>query len=211
MCKKLNILFTLIIFSNCSEINTTDLVEPDCINKDTVTCNKENTQYRESKSLLMSKEDISSVHPIILPGAPGEASQTIDPITATNIASTSYVKADVSFLQAMIVHHKQAIIMSKLAGKRTNNKIIIDLANRIDSSQEDEIKFMENWLESREEKISFKSEHHHKHMDMVGMATAKELEELKESESTDFDKLFIQLMIAHHDGCLLYTSDAADE
>tara|TARA_Y100001970_G_scaffold6943_2_gene7975 strand:+ start:32275 stop:34548 length:2274 start_codon:yes stop_codon:yes gene_type:complete len=207
MCKKLNILFTLIIFSNCSEINTTDLVEPDCINKDTVTCNKENTQYRESKSLLMSKEDISSVHPIILPGAPGEASQTIDPITATNIASTSYVKADVSFLQAMIVHHKQAIIMSKLAGKRTNNKIIIDLANRIDSSQEDEIKFMENWLESREEKISFKSEHHHKHMDMVGMATAKELEELKESESTDFDKLFIQLMIAHHDGALEMVKD----
>ena len=38
-----------------------------------------------------------------------------------------------------------------MADKRTNNKIIIDLANRINSSQEDEINFMENWLVSREE------------------------------------------------------------
>ena len=90
-----------------------------------------------------------------MPGAPGEESQRIDPITATNIASTSYVKADVNFLQGMIVHHKQAIQMSNMADKRTNNKIIIDLANRIDSSQEDEINFMENWLVSREEKISY--------------------------------------------------------
>ena len=49
-------------------------------------------------------------HPIILPGAPGEKSQRIDPTTATNIASTSYVKADVNFLQGMIEHHKQAIL-----------------------------------------------------------------------------------------------------
>ena len=41
--------------------------------------------------------------------------------------------------------------MSKLAKKRTNNKTILDLANRIDVSQEDEINFMESWLKSRKE------------------------------------------------------------
>ena len=54
----------------------------------------------------------------------------------------------------MIVHHQQAIVMSNMASKRTNNKTIIDLANRIDASQEDEINFMENWLKLRGEDIS---------------------------------------------------------
>ena len=57
-------------------------------------------------------ENISS-HSIIQPGAPGEDSKTLDPLEATNIAGTSYVQADVDFLQGMIVHHQQAILMSE--------------------------------------------------------------------------------------------------
>ena len=49
----------------------------------------------------------------------------------------------------MIVHHRQAILMSKFAKDRTNNKNILDLANRIESSQDDEIEFMQNWLLER--------------------------------------------------------------
>ena len=58
-------------------------------------------------------ENISS-HSIIQPGAPGEDSKTLDPVEATNIAGSSYVQADVDFLQGMIVHHQQAILMSCL-------------------------------------------------------------------------------------------------
>ena len=89
--------------------------------------------------------------PIIQPGAPGEDSKILDPNIASNIAGASYVEADVNFLKGMIIHHQQAIVMSQLADKRTNNKTIIDLANRIDVSQEDEINFMESWLNSRKE------------------------------------------------------------
>ena len=166
----------------------------------------------------------SNVAPIILPGAPGEESKNLDAEDATNIANTSYIEADVSFLQGMIVHHEQAILMSSMVGKRTNNPTIVDLADRIDASQEDEISFMEGWLKDRGENVPEENEHsmmdhhgmdhhdmgHHDmsmHLDMVGMASPKQLKELENSKSTDFDRLFLQLMIAHHDGALEMVKD----
>ena len=101
--------------------------------------------------ILIPNHSFANNAPIIQPGAPGENSKILDPALASNIAGASYVEADVRFLEGMITHHKQAIVMSKLAKKRTNNKTILDLANRIDVSQEDEINFMESWLESRKE------------------------------------------------------------
>ena len=103
----------------------------------------------------------------------------------------------------MIIHHQQAVLMSSLAGKRTNNETIVDLAKRIDASQEDEINFMESWLYDRGENKK-DIPHHNMHMDMgmAGMATPKQLEDLKNTKATDFDRLFLQLMIAHHDGAL---------
>ena len=103
----------------------------------------------------------------------------------------------------MIIHHQQAVLMSSLAGKRTNNETIVDLAKRIDASQEDEINFMESWLYDRG-KNKKDIPHHNMHMDMgmAGMATPKQLEDLKNTKATDFDRLFLQLMIAHHDGAL---------
>ena len=154
-------------------------------------------------SFLISASFLFSDPTIIQPGAPGEASKTLDPQAASNIADTSYIKADVKFLQGMIIHHQQAILMSSMADKRTNNKTIVDLAKRIDVSQEDEINFMESWLYDRGENKK-DIPHHNMHMDMgmAGMATPKQLEDLKNTKATDFDRLFLQLMIAHHDGAL---------
>ena len=154
-------------------------------------------------SFLISASFVFSDPIIIQPGAPGEASKILDPQAASNIADTSYIKADVKFLQGMIIHHQQAILMSSMADKRTNNETIVDLAKRIDVSQEDEINFMESWLYDRGENKK-DMPHHHMHMDMgmAGMATPKQLEDLKNTKATDFDRLFLQLMIAHHDGAL---------
>ena len=154
-------------------------------------------------SFLISASFVFSDPIIIQPGAPGEASEILDPQAASNIADTSYIKADVKFLQGMIIHHQQAILMSSMADKRTNNETIVDLAKRIDVSQEDEINFMESWLYDRGENKK-DMPHHHMHMDMgmAGMATPKQLEDLKNTKATDFDRLFLQLMIAHHDGAL---------
>ena len=158
-------------------------------------------------TFLMGDFAFADNAPIIQPGAPGENSKKLDPETATSIAMTSHIDADIKFLQGMIVHHQQAIVMSKLAAKRTNNKTIIDLANRIDLSQVDEINFMESWLSSRNQNAYEMHHKDHMHMSMSGMATPAQIESLKNSNSTDFDRLFLQLMIKHHDGAL----DMVDE
>ena len=91
--------------------------------------------------------------PIVQPGAPGQSTRDLDPETAIAIANSSYTPADVNFLQGMIIHHHQAMIMSDMATDRTNSKSILDLAGRIDVSQEDEINFMQTWLREREENV----------------------------------------------------------
>ena len=158
-----------------------------------------------SSQLLVANNNENA--PIIQPGAPGYPSKVLNESEATNIANTSYINADVKFLQGMIVHHEQAILMSEMADIRTNNKTILDLAKRIDASQKDEINFMESWLKDRDEfnKISNNSHQNHKmhaSMNMEGMATPKQLDDLRNSNSTDFDRLFLKLMINHHDGAL---------
>ena len=144
---------------------------------------------------------------IIQPGAPGKPSIILNQDEATNIANSSYTKADVNFLQGMIVHHDQAVLMSRLAEDRTNNKTIVDLAKRIESSQIDEINFMRSWLKERNENAFHDHENHHMHMKMMGMASEKQLKDLKNSKSTKFDRLFLSLMIAHHDGALEMVKD----
>ena len=157
-----------------------------------------------SNNMLFSNED-SLDAPIIQPGAPGEPSKSLNKEDATNIANTSYIKADVNFLQGMIIHHEQAIVMSNMAENRTNNKVILELAKRIEISQEDEINFMGSWLKERDEyetKINSHNHMDHMHIKMVGMASKIQLDKLEMSDSSDFDRLFLQLMIAHHDGAL---------
>ena len=140
---------------------------------------------------------------IVNPGAPGKPTENIDPETAIAIANTSYTNADVSFLQGMIVHHNQALIMSELAPTRTNSPSIIDLAGRIEASQEDEMNFMDGWLEERGENVSMGMDHSMgMHVKMAGMASPQQLKQLEESDGTTFDRLFLNLMINHHDGAI---------
>ena len=192
--KFLLLVFMILFFHGCSEDSKSE--SPDLSETEDVLLSYE-----------LSIEERSLTHPIILPGAPGEDSKLIDAEAATNIAITTYVDADVNFLQGMILHHQQAIVMSNMADKRTNNKTIVDLANRIDASQEDEISFMENWLNLRDEDISINHSDHHMQIGMAGMASKSQLKELEKSESTDFDRLFLQLMISHHDGALKMVKD----
>ena len=93
--------------------------------------------------------------------------------------------------------------MSEMAPARTNNQTILDLAGRIDISQTDEIDFMKNWLVDRGQSIPDPSMddmmHQHK---MMGMATPEQMMQLEASNSTDFDRLYLNLMIKHHDGAI---------
>ena len=154
-------------------------------------------------TLMLGYASVNAEVPILQPGAPGNPTKELDPETAIAIADSSYTAADVEFLQGMIVHHYQAFLMSEMAPSRTNNQTILDLAGRIDASQIDEIDFMENWLTDRGKSIPDPSlmghSHHHK---MMGMATLEQMNKLEASNSTDFDRLYLNLMIRHHDGAI---------
>ena len=154
-------------------------------------------------TLMIGYASVNAEVPILQPGAPGNPTKELDPETAIAIADSSYTAADVEFLQGMIVHHYQAFLMSEMAPSRTNNQTILDLAGRIDASQIDEIDFMENWLTDRGKSIPDPTlmghSHHHK---MMGMATPEQMNKLEASNSTDFDRLYLNLMIRHHDGAI---------
>jgi len=154
-----------------------------------------------------------SAVPILQPGAPGEATRELDAETAVNIANSSYTVADVDFMQDMIIHHHQALVMSRLAAQSTNNQAILDLAGRIDVSQKDEISFMQDWLQKREEQVPDPTTEHseHTHHTMIGMATPEQMTQLAESKSTDFDRLFLTLMIDHHDGAIKMVEELREQ
>lgn len=151
--------------------------------------------------------------PIVQPGAPGQPSQALDADTAIAIADSSYSSADVHFMQGMILHHHQALLMSRLASDRTNNENVLDLAGRIDVSQDDEITLMQDWLKERSEMVPDPADHHSGQMGhgMVGMATEEQMTNLANSKSINFDELFLSLMITHHDGAIKMVKELRDQ
>ncbi|MEM6820273.1 MAG: DUF305 domain-containing protein [Pseudomonadota bacterium] len=151
--------------------------------------------------------------PIVQPGAPGETPRTLSADEATEIADTSYTPDDVRFMQGMIPHHEQALEMARLVAERTNNADVVDIAGRIESSQGDEIEFMNGWLSDRSEASPEADGHHsmHMHHQMAGMASPEQMAALADASGTDFDRLFLELMITHHEGALKMVEDLLEQ
>ncbi|HSR69794.1 MAG TPA: DUF305 domain-containing protein [Acidobacteriota bacterium] len=151
--------------------------------------------------------------PIVKPGAPGQPPRELSAEEAVKIADTSFTPADVQFMQDMIPHHHQAIEMAWLVAERTNRQALVDAAGRIKASQDDEIKFMQQWLSRRGQKVPDPTAHHDMHTShkMAGMASPEQMAELAASKGTDFDRLFLKLMITHHEGAVTMVEDLLDQ
>jgi uncharacterized protein (DUF305 family) len=142
--------------------------------------------------------------PIINPGPPGAPVRELSADEAVRIAVTSFSPDDVRFVQDMIPHHHQALQMAELAPDRTNTPAILEAASRINASQKDEIAFMQQWLRERGQDVPDPAAHHAMHVShgMAGMATPEQMAELAASKATAFDRLFLSLMIKHHEGAV---------
>jgi len=142
--------------------------------------------------------------PIVQPGAPGDAARNLTAEEAIEIANTSHSPDDTLFMQDMIPHHHQAVEMAALAADRTNRQELLDVAGRIDASQLDEIEFMQQWLSDRGEDVPEPTAHDAMHTshDMAGMASPDQMAALARADGTAFDALFLELMIAHHEGAV---------
>jgi uncharacterized protein (DUF305 family) len=151
--------------------------------------------------------------PIVQPGAPGDQPRRLSAEEAIELADTSYTQADAQFVRDMIPHHHQAIEMAALVGDRTNRQELLDAAGRIDASQADEIAFMQSWLRERGEHVPEPTAHAAMHTShtMAGMATPAQMAALGAAEGTDFDRLFLELMITHHEGAVTMVEELLDQ
>jgi uncharacterized protein (DUF305 family) len=142
---------------------------------------------------------------IVQPGAPGEASRTVAAQPATGIRHTA---ADTAFMQGMIGHHAQALEMVALLKTQTSSQEMKMLALRIEVSQNDEIRMMQTWLRSHGEAVP---DEHAMHMHdatlMPGMLTPDQMAQLTAAKGTEFDRLFLEFMIQHHEGALVMVKD----
>ena len=142
--------------------------------------------------------------PLVQPGAPGEATRPIATAAATDLSGVEATAADVEFMQGMIGHHAQALEMTALLYERTERQSMRLLAQRIDVSQADEIGMMQGWLEARDESVPQGDEHHqHAGMLMPGMLTPEQMAELGAERGSEFDRLFLEQMIMHHQGAVI--------
>lgn len=120
---------------------------------------------------------------------------------ASGIAAAS--EASIRFVHGMLAHHAQALEMAALVPSRSTNETIRLLAERIDVSQRDEIALMTRWLERRGAPVPGPDGAHAQHGDMPGMLTPADMQRLAGASGTAFDRLFLELMIRHHEGALV--------
>jgi len=171
--------------------------------------------------LIFATGAMAQQAPIVQPGAPGQASRTLEGREASRIADNRYSADDVKFMQDMILHHAQAFERAMLVSDRTNTRAISDIAGRINASQADEIAFMQGWLRERGETLlapgqghamaemdhSDAMADHAAHAGMPGMATTEQLAALAAAQGPAFDRLFLERMIAHHEGAVRMVAD----
>jgi uncharacterized protein (DUF305 family) len=116
-----------------------------------------------------------------------------------------YTKADVEFMQGMIAHHAQAIVMSRMAESHGANPQVLKLSNKIDQSQVPEIRIMQAWLQRNKQFAPDTSAWHN--MMMAGMLTPAQLKQLDAAKGVEFDRAYLRLMIQHHVGALKMVED----
>jgi uncharacterized protein (DUF305 family) len=129
----------------------------------------------------------------------------------TDSARTRFTEADVEFMNGMIGHHAQALVMAGFAPTHGASPQIHTLAARIINAQQDEIVRMQQWLRDRgrpapevmiqgsEMMIHGAGEHV---MHGPGMLTPEQIAELDRARGPDFDRLFLTYMIQHHRGAV---------
>lgn len=121
---------------------------------------------------------------------------------------TAAHEADKQFVRMMIPHHYQALVMSRLAPDRSSDDELLALAERIETAQSGEIGMMQAWQQRNGLPVTDAQESYERVLDQpdlveeMGMATREEIQELQTLQGTEFDILFLQLMIPHHEGAI---------
>ncbi|WP_432545660.1 DUF305 domain-containing protein [Kineococcus sp. SYSU DK004] len=113
-------------------------------------------------------------------------------------------EADVEFAQAMLVHHEGAVEMAQLAPGSTEDPEVLDLASRIEAAQQPEMELMRGWLQAWGAEMGGTDPHgaHGDHSSMPGMTTPEQMTQLREATGAEFDRMFLEMMVEHHEGAV---------
>jgi uncharacterized protein (DUF305 family) len=103
--------------------------------------------------------------------------------TPTATPAESFNDADVRFAQEMIPHHGQALDMARLAAERSANEEVKKLAGRIEVPQAT-------------------GDHAAMGHSMPGMMSVEEMAELEQASGRKLDRMFLEMMIRHHQGAI---------
>jgi len=120
----------------------------------------------------------------------------------------AYTPADVHFIAGMIGHHAQAIQMAGWCASHDASPSLRPLCERIVVGQNDEIAFAQRWLRERGEYVPPADPRGHimqgsdMPMLMPGMLTPQQMAQLDAARGREFDRLFLQYMIMHHQGAI---------
>jgi len=123
-------------------------------------------------------------------------------------SAPAYTAADVAFMSGMIAHHAQAVQIAGWAPSHGANAGVRKLCERIVVAQQDEIALAQNWLRDRHEHAPPADPRGHMMpgmdhpMRMPGMLSPQQMAQLDSARGGAFDRLFLQLMIQHHEGAV---------
>jgi len=144
--------------------------------------------------------------------------------TQARAQAAPHAEADARFIHGMIGHHQQALEMTALVPDRSARPDVRLMSERIDVSQRSEIERMHQWLRARRLVADSAAHHAHAghaavggahaghgaavgHAGMPGMATPEEMARLAAASGAEFDRLFLELMIRHHEGALVMVAE----
>jgi uncharacterized protein (DUF305 family) len=153
---------------------------------------------------------------VVQPERPGEDASTTAPEDFEGPPSTGeWNQADVTFVTSMIGHHLQALDMAALAPERAQAPDVGAFAERVTAAQGPEIHALAAWLQERELPVPAEVEsldgtgprvpdtgHDHEHDGMAGMLSPEQMTALEAATGDEFDRLFLEGMIQHHQGAL---------
>ncbi|MFV2021557.1 DUF305 domain-containing protein [Micromonospora sp. LOL_023] len=136
-------------------------------------------------------------------GAAGEAVPAATAPTES-VAVHTPNGTDVAFARDMIPHHRQAMEMADLAVDRAGSAEVRTLADQIRQAQDPEITQMAGWLTEWGQPLPSPGQYtgQDEHHGMPGMMTGAEMAALAGAAGAEFDRLFLDMMIRHHEGAV---------
>jgi uncharacterized protein (DUF305 family) len=135
-----------------------------------------------------------------------DMSQTQTSTSADSAGQAEHNDQDITFAQGMIPHHQQAVDMATMAAEKATNGQVKDLASRIEGAQAPEIQqltdMLDQWGAPTESTTTSMPGMDHGGMSGEGMMTDEEMQQLQQATSADFDRMWVQMMIKHHQGAV---------